>query len=117
MTQTTAILISLVSAGVSLAAAQQATFKGAVRTVAVYATVTQPGGRLVPDLHRDDFQVDDNGKAQQLTVFANEVQPITVVMMLDRSVSMPGPSRREAVVMNQLVEKTWLSPRLPDSAE
>jgi VWFA-related protein len=42
----------------------------------------------VPDLHRDDFQVDDNGKAQQLTVFANEVQPITVVMMLDRSVSM-----------------------------
>ena len=88
MTQTTAILISLVSAGVSLAAAQQATFKGAVRTVAVYATVTQLGGRLVPDLHRDDFQVDDNGKAQQLTVFANEVQPITVVMMLDRSVSM-----------------------------
>ena len=53
-----------------------------------YATVTDPGGRLDPDSKREDFQVDDNGKAQQLTVFANEVQPITVVMMLDRSVSM-----------------------------
>jgi len=54
----------------------------------VYATVTDSAGRLVPDLPRDVFQVDDNNKPQSLTVFANDEQPITVVMMLDRSASM-----------------------------
>src|SRR5262245_2445212 len=65
-----------------------ATFSAGNRTVAIYATVADAGGRLVPDLTRDRFEVDDNGKRQELTLFANEVQPITVVMLLDRSGSM-----------------------------
>jgi len=69
-------------------AAQEATFRGAVRTVAVYATVSGADGRLVPDLTRDDFSILDNGRHQDLTLFANDVQPITVVMLLDRSGSM-----------------------------
>ena len=68
--------------------AQEPTFRGGNRTVAVYATVTGPDGRLVPDLSRDAFSILDNGKRQDLTLFANDVQPITVVMLLDRSVSM-----------------------------
>jgi VWFA-related protein len=68
--------------------AQQPTFSGANRTVAVYATVTDASGRLVPDLTRDKFQIDDSGKPQELTIFANDIQPITVVMLLDRSTSM-----------------------------
>lgn len=83
-----ALTVVMVAAGAVAVAAQQATFKGAVRTVAVYATVTEPGGRLVPDLSRDTFSVDDNGTPQDLTVFANDLQPITVVMMIDRSGSM-----------------------------
>src|SRR5215467_5497042 len=82
------VAVALVASGVGAAALQQATFKEGVKTVAVYATVTDSAGRLVPDLQRDAFQVDDNNKPQPLTVFANEDQPITVVMMLDRSVSM-----------------------------
>jgi VWFA-related protein len=58
--------------------------------VAVYATATDSAGRLVPDLAREHFQVFDNGKPQPLSVFANELQPITVVMLLDRSGSMRG---------------------------
>src|SRR3954471_8162021 len=69
---------------------QPPTFSGVNRTVAVYATVTDANGRLVPDLARDRFTVDDNGKRQELTIFANDVQPITAVMMLDRSSSMRG---------------------------
>jgi len=68
--------------------AQEPTFRGANRTVAVYATVTDPDGRLVPDLTRDAFSIQDNGKPQALTLFANEIQPITVVILLDRSTSM-----------------------------
>jgi VWFA-related protein len=69
-------------------AAQEPTFRGGNRTVAVYATVTGADGRLVPDLSRDAFSIVDNGKRQELTLFANDVQPITVVMLLDRSGSM-----------------------------
>jgi len=86
------------SAGVGLAlasgaapsAVQQAppTFSTGNRTVAIYATVTGADGRLMPDLLSGDFQVEDNGKQQTLTLFANDIQPITVVMLLDRSGSM-----------------------------
>jgi VWFA-related protein len=64
------------------------TFSTANRTVAVYATVTNESGRLVPDLGREHFTVTDNGKPQELTIFSNDLQPITVVMLLDRSGSM-----------------------------
>jgi hypothetical protein len=67
---------------------QPPSFTAGTRTVAVYATVTNARGRLETDLSRDDFAIDDNGKQQELTLFSNDVQPITVVMLLDRSGSM-----------------------------
>jgi len=79
------------AAALAVAHAQQQqppTFGITTRTVAVYATVTDPQGRLAPDLTRDNFEVDDNGVKQELTVFSNDVQPITGIMLLDRSGSM-----------------------------
>ena len=67
---------------------QPPSFTAATRTVAVYATVTNARGRLVPDLSRDDFAINDNGRQQVLTLFSNDIQPMTVVMLLDRSSSM-----------------------------
>lgn len=84
--------VATAAAGAAIVAAasqtQPPTFGTANRTVAVYATVTGPQGRLVPDLTRDDFAIDDNGKPQTLTVFSNDIQPITIVMLLDRSGSL-----------------------------
>jgi len=74
---------------VSLVSAQQP-FKSGTYTVAVYTTVTDPSARLVTDLTKDKFEVTDDGKPQTITTFANDIQPITVVMMLDRSGSMVG---------------------------
>jgi VWFA-related protein len=68
--------------------AAQQPFKSGAQTVVVYATVTDSSGHIVTDLARDRFEVYDGGKPQAITTFANDVQPITVVMMLDRSVSM-----------------------------
>lgn len=81
-------LCAAAAAGLPVAAQdpqQPPTFRADARTVAVYATVTDGDGRLVPDLTRDDFEIYDNGKLQPITLFSNEIQPITVVMMLDRS--------------------------------
>ena len=83
---TSALLLTSLTA--SSIAQQPPTFKSGAKTVAVYATVTESGGRLVPDLTRDDFEVRDNGKPQPISVFSRDVQPITVVMLLDRSGSM-----------------------------
>jgi Ca-activated chloride channel family protein len=82
------VVLAVSGAAVGAGPTQQPPFTTANQTVAVYATVTNPQGRLVPDLERDDFVVEDNGKPQVLTLFGNEAQPITVVMLLDRSGSM-----------------------------
>jgi VWFA-related protein len=50
--------------------------------------VTDATGRLVPDLTRDSFEVYDNGKPQTIVTFASDLQPITIVVLLDRSLSM-----------------------------
>jgi Ca-activated chloride channel family protein len=63
-------------------------FRSATKTVAIYATVIDSSGRLVPDLEQKHFEVYDNGKPRQLTVFKSDVQPIKVVVMLDTSGSM-----------------------------
>ena len=74
-----------------LAAQQTPTFKsGTGLIVSLFATVVDVQNRLVPDLAKDEFEVFDNDKPQPITVFANETQPITVVVMLDTSGSMTG---------------------------
>ncbi len=84
-------VVAAIVLGMSVAALrgnQEPTYKIGNRTVAVYATVTGPDGRLVPNLTRDDFAIDDNDKPQDITLFANTIQPITAVVLLDRSGSM-----------------------------
>jgi Ca-activated chloride channel family protein len=68
---------------------QAPTFRAGTKVVSLYSTVTE-GGRLVPGLTREDFEVLDDGKPQPVTVFSAEVLPITVVVMLDTSGSMTG---------------------------
>jgi Ca-activated chloride channel homolog len=77
-----------VSLSVITAAQDQPIFRSAVRTVPVYATVSDRSGRLVPELSRADFSVVDNGKPADVSLFSNESQPFTAVVMLDTSASM-----------------------------
>jgi Ca-activated chloride channel family protein len=84
-------LLPVCALAAGLAVAQQTTpYRGTADLVSIYATVTDESGRLVPDLTRDDFVVKDNGRKQTLAIFSNEVQPISVVVMLDCSPSMAG---------------------------
>jgi VWFA-related protein len=88
-----AVIVSVMAVGAALAAAQETagpTFKAGNRTVAVYATVTGADGRLAANLTREAFSILDNGRRQDLSLFSSDLQPITVVMLLDRSGSMRG---------------------------
>ena len=79
--------VGVLALGLSLAA-QEPTFRSGSRVVPSYVTVVDANNRLVTDLTRDDFEVFDNGRPQEITIFDNEVRPFTVVVMLDTSVSM-----------------------------
>src|SRR5262245_48283736 len=70
--------------------AQEPSFRSGTGVVSLFATVIDNEKRLVPDLTKDDFEVYDNDKLQPLSVFDNEVRPITVVVLLDTSLSMTG---------------------------
>ena len=82
------LVIVVLTAGSVIA--RQPTFKTGTQVVSLFVTVADAQKRLVPDLTKDDFEVFDNDKPKPLIFFANEVQPITVVVMLDTSGSMTG---------------------------
>ncbi len=85
--------LPVLCAGVLLAStgalvAQQGVFRTTVQTVPVYATAVDSAGRLVSDLQQQDFEIYDDGKPQEVTIFRSDVQPLSVVVMLDTSGSM-----------------------------
>ena len=80
-------VIGVLALGLSTAA-QQPTFRSGSRVVPSYVTVVDANNRLVTDLSREDFEILDNGRPQELTIFDNEVRPFSAVVMLDTSISM-----------------------------
>jgi Ca-activated chloride channel homolog len=68
--------------------AQQPTFRTGTHIVPILTTVTDAQGRLVPFLGQEHFSLYENGRPQEITVFQNDVQPFTVMVMLDFSASM-----------------------------
>jgi Ca-activated chloride channel homolog len=85
-----AVLGLACAVSVVLGAQQEPTFRSGTEIVSLFVTVADSGGRLVPDLSMEDFEVLDNDKPQPLVYFENIVQPISVVVMLDTSGSMTG---------------------------
>ncbi len=84
------VLLSLPAtvAGARLLGAQQPTFRVGAQTVPVYVTVTDANKRLVPGLLQEDFEIYDEKAKAPIAIFDNQVQPVTVAVMLDSSGSM-----------------------------
>jgi Ca-activated chloride channel homolog len=80
--------VSIVLAAQQPPAAQGPTFKSGTQIVSLFVTVADATRRLVPGLTQEEFDVFDNEKPQSIVFFQNEIQPITVVVMLDTSGSM-----------------------------
>jgi Ca-activated chloride channel family protein len=90
--------LAITCAAFATAFAQQPSFKSGTQIVPIFSTVTDAQRRLVPSLTQEDFEILDNDKPQPITVFRNEIQPISVVVMLDTSGSMTAtiPLLRQA---------------------
>lgn len=58
--------------------------------VGVPVIVTDAAGRYVSDLNQSDFEVFEDGVKQNVSVFQAETEPLSVVLLLDTSVSTQG---------------------------
>ena len=83
----TSVLAVVASTTLLAQSPQQPTFRSRSETVAIYATVTDRSGRLVPGLTKDNFEVREDGRRVDVTLFSNDPQPATVAIMLDMSQS------------------------------
>lgn len=68
--------------------------------IQVPAVVTDKAGKFVADLSREDFTVSEDGKRQDISVFAAVQQPFTAVLVLDTSNS---AADRLAAIQNAAV--------------
>ena len=98
-----ALILSVVLLATCMVAGQEATFRSGTRIVSVNATVTDAQGRLVPGLEQEDFTILDNDKPQEITFFDSNVQPFTVVVMLDFSASMTSNLDRLRMAAEQFI--------------
>lgn len=85
-------------------AAQQTTFRSDLRMVAIYASVSDRAGRLVPHLTKADFQVIDDGRPVEITLFSSQPQPATIAILLDMSTSVVTKVMRVREATQQFVE-------------
>ena len=105
-----AVLLGAASVGMPLHA-HTPTFKAGVKAVSLFATVFDANGRLAADLQQDDFEVFDNEKPQPLVLFDNKIQPISVVVLLDTSLSMTG-----SIKLLQQAAEQFVLRLLPDDS-
>lgn len=81
-------------------AQQPPAFRAGIDIVSLSVTVTDPSGRFVTDLAREQFSVFEDGAAQNVTFFSRTSLPIALSLLLDTSASMADrmTTAQEAVV-------------------
>jgi Ca-activated chloride channel family protein len=80
---------------------QDAVFTSDTRLVPLNVTVTDKGGHLVSNLTKSNFQIFENGVAQQIKDFKHEDVPVSLGLIIDNSGSMR--EKRQAVESSALV--------------
>jgi VWFA-related protein len=64
-------------------------YKTDVKVVNILATVHDKNGKIVQDLAKDDFAIDEDGRAQVISYFSKQSdQPLTLGLLVDTSMSM-----------------------------
>src|SRR5215469_15594891 len=108
------LLFTLVTAVASARARRQSdqdTLKVNVELVNVQFTVTDRHGKFVPDLKKEDFLVEEDGRRQEIRNFARENElPLTLAMLIDTSPSVRPVFDEEKTTAERFLE-TILRPK------
>ncbi len=67
---------------------QQPSFRASIDIVSISVTVTDPSGRYLTDLAREQFSVFEDGTKQEIAFFNRTNQPIALLLLIDTSASM-----------------------------
>jgi VWFA-related protein len=88
------------------AAGGDAKFSTDVKVVNVLASVRDKQGRIVSDLTKDDFDLQDEGRHQTITYFSRETEmPLTLGLLVDTSGSQRRVIGEETDASRRFVEK------------
>lgn len=75
---------------------ETAVFRAEVEVVPLYVSVVDDDGDYVPGLSRQDFEVYEQGRRQEIDYFASEPRPMVVGLLIDTSGSMEGVKMERA---------------------
>jgi VWFA-related protein len=86
--------------------AQGATFSADVKVVSLLATVRDRDGKVVKDLTKDDFVIEEDGRPQTIRYFTRESDlPLTVGLLVDTSRSMQTVFEPERVATVEFLDQ------------
>jgi VWFA-related protein len=86
MKQFAVVVVLCVIALTALAQDPQFSIKVDANLVNVLCTVTDRRGKLIPNLTKDDFIIEEDGKRQEIVSFSKENElPLTLAMLMDTS--------------------------------
>ena len=95
MPRTCVIVAALLVIGLSpldgqslVSGAQRTPFRAGVDVIAMNVTVTDAARHYVTDLDRQDFQIFEDGRPQQVTFFRKSSLPLALSLLIDTSASM-----------------------------
>jgi VWFA-related protein len=82
------ILVAALLSTAGLVFAQQPKIAVEVKTVSVFATVRDKRGKIVPDLTKESFKLEEDGQPQTIDYFAKESDlPLRLGLLVDTSLS------------------------------
>ena len=77
-----------------------------VKTVSVLATVRDKHGKIISNLTKDDFQIDEDGRPQTINYFAHESdQPLRLGLLIDTSLSQRKVLEQERTASYTFLDK------------
>jgi len=80
------------------------TFSSSTRTVRVPISVFDKAGHPVMGLRGEDFQIQEDGKKQEVTYFSGERRPLRIALALDVSASMQNKIREVEAALRHFID-------------
>jgi VWFA-related protein len=106
------VALAIAAGDVFTALAQAPTFKVDVQVVNVFATVRERKGRIVNDLSKDEFILEEDGKPQQIQYFSRQTDlPLILGLLVDTSLSQRSLIEEERSASAQFFNQVLRSDR------